>query len=190
MFLTESERTSILEKLNIPEDDWISSKVEIRKSPLQGRGMFAKEEIEKGEVVVIWGATATNIFTEDEIRAGKARKHSSVQIEDGLYLAGEIDDPNVDSDLINHSCDSNTWMQNAVTLIARRDIKTGEELTVDYALWETDEKWMGDFDCKCSTQVCRKQITGNDWKLHSVQQRYKGHFSPFLNRKIENLSRQ
>ena len=39
----------------------------------------------------------------------------------------------------NHSCDPNVWMQDEVTLAARRDIAIGEELTIDYAMIEGDE---------------------------------------------------
>ena len=28
---------------------------------------------------------------------------------------------------MNHSCDSNTWMEDEATLVARRDIESGEE---------------------------------------------------------------
>ncbi len=35
---------------------------------------------------------------------------------------------------LNHSCDSNLWMADEATVVARRDIAAGEELTLDYAL--------------------------------------------------------
>ena len=41
----------------------------------------------------------------------------------------------------NHSCDPNTWMQDEVTITARRNIRTNEELTIDYALFVLDDDW-------------------------------------------------
>ena len=40
---------------------------------------------------------------------------------------------------LNHSCDSNLWFEGAFTLVARRGAEPGEELTIDYALFEADE---------------------------------------------------
>ena len=41
---------------------------------------------------------------------------------------------------INHACDPNTWLD-GLDLVARRDIRPGEELTVDYAtFWWSDHE--------------------------------------------------
>jgi len=50
---------------------------------------------------------------------------------------------------INHSCDSNLWMKDAYTLIAKTDINRGEEITADYVLWEADEAYVSKWNCKC-----------------------------------------
>lgn len=34
---------------------WINPRIEIKSSPLHGKGRFAVAPIKKGEVVVIWG---------------------------------------------------------------------------------------------------------------------------------------
>ncbi|CAF1498275.1 unnamed protein product, partial [Adineta steineri] len=39
--------------------------------------------------------------------------------------------------------------------------------------------------CRCGTPLCRRRITGEDWMLREIQLRYAGHFSPFINQKIE-----
>ena len=68
-------------------------------------------------------------------------------------------------------------------LVARRNIATGEELTLDYALWEWDPTWKID-PCRCGTVNCRRVITGSDWKMLELQRRYKGHFSPYVTKLI------
>lgn len=91
---------------------------------------------------------------------------------------------------MNHSCDPNLWMENEVTLSARRDIAKGEELTADYAMWTTNLLLEGAscyrFECNCSSDLCRNFITADDWKSSALRKRYKDHFSPYINKKIEN----
>ncbi len=88
---------------------------------------------------------------------------------------------------LNHSCDSNLWMADEVTLVASRDIAAGEELTVDYALFTVQSDWALDLPCRCGSISCRQTVTGNDWQIPAVQQRYRAHFSPFINARIERL---
>jgi hypothetical protein len=76
-------------------------------------------------------------------------------------------------------------MQDAVTVVARRDIAAGEELTLDDALASDDPTFsMG--PCRCGAADCRVTITGADWRLPGVQARYAGHLSPFLNERIRD----
>jgi hypothetical protein len=80
-------------------------------------------------------------------------------------------------------------MGDEATLIARHDIEAGEEATVDYALFTTQSNWMLDTRCRCGAPDCRRIITGDDWRRPEVQERYRGHFSPFINRRIEKLGK-
>jgi hypothetical protein len=148
--------------------------------------MFAREPIEKGETVCIVGGAA---MTDSEFAAFQAahRLYNSIQIDDHLHL---VEDPEVTRHLegsMNHSCDSSAWMADEVTLVARRDIEPGEEVTVDYALFTTQSNWMLDNRCHCGSPHCRRVITGDDWRRADVQERYRNHFSPFINRRIEKM---
>jgi hypothetical protein len=78
-------------------------------------------------------------------------------------------------------------MSDAVTLSAWRDIPTGEELTIDYCLFEDDEDHAPPWSCRCASALCRGRFTGRDWRRTDLQERYKGHFSPFINRRIRAL---
>jgi hypothetical protein len=86
---------------------------------------------------------------------------------------------------INHSCDPNVWMQDEVTLQARRDIAIGEELTIDYAMFEGNENWIPPWTCRCGSARCREKFTGMDWRREDLQERYQDHFSPFINERIQ-----
>ena len=96
----------------------------MRPSPIAGRGLFACQPIQAGEVVVVWGGT---VFTRADILAGKADPETIAVLEDGLYLADPVGALPVEEYSLNHSCDSNLWMQDAITLAARRAISPGEE---------------------------------------------------------------
>jgi hypothetical protein len=139
-----------------------------------------------GEVVTIWGG---QVFTADEVQAGKARKGSLSAIAERLYLGVRADAPDElgPDHFLNHSCDPNTWMTDEVTLVARRDIAQDEELTADYAMWEADENHVMRWACACGSPLCRGRVTGQDWRLPELQQRYRGHFSPLINQRIARL---
>ena len=146
--------------------------------------MFTLRTIVKGELVVTWGGP---VFTKEDIRAGKARKHSVAEIGEGLYLAAGRGEPESPDDFMNHSCDPNVWMDDEVTLVAMRDITAGEELTADYAMWSTDPSWTLPTPCGCGSRPCRRTVTGSDWKLKDLQERYRRHFSPYINDRINLL---
>jgi len=57
----------------------------------------------------------------------------------------------------NHSCDPNTAFL-GLNLTAVRDIRAGEELTVDYATFYDGH--MTPFDCSCGSPKCRGRIVG------------------------------
>lgn len=164
------------------KQDWISAKVDIRNSPIEGKGLFANTNIQRGEKIVVWGGNYTDaIGAESMAKKGKL----VIRWDDDLYSYEDRGDD--DGYFINHSCDSNLWMADAYTLIASRDIESGEEMTLDYALFEADENYMSKWECKCGSPLCRGRITGNDWKKPDLQNRYKEHFSPLLNKRIQGL---
>lgn len=43
--------------------------------------------------------------------------------------------------------------------------------------------------CLRGTSLCRGRVTGDDWRLPELHRRYRGHFVPFLERRIEKASR-
>ena len=180
-----SNDMSITRKSYLPQT-WTDPRIEFRTSRISGDGMFVREPIKKGETVCVVGGI---VMTDAEFTAFQTthRLYNAIQIDDHLHL---VEDPEVTRTLegsMNHSCDSNTWMADEVTLVARRDIGAGEEATVDYALFTTQSNWMLDTRCHCGSPHCRRIVTGDDWRREDVQERYRNHFSPFINRRIEKL---
>jgi hypothetical protein len=171
-----------------PPREWIDPRLEIRESPIAGRGMFSRAPIRAGETVIVWGGW---VCTAADVAAGRVAPGSTVYIGEDTFLGapvGTYDRERDDrGDFINHACDPNVWLADEHTLVARRDIAAGEELTIDYALFEGDEQDVKPWECRCGSALCRGRVTGRDWRLPELQKRYRGHFSPFISRRIERL---
>lgn len=109
----------------------------------------------------------------------------SYQIADDLIFAFISPDEIGEIDCFNHSCAPNAGFNGHIELVAMRDIAAGEEVTFDYATCLTTG--FGDMDCLCGTSNCRGRVTGEDWKLPELQQRYRGYFQPYIERKIDQI---
>ncbi|MBI5838849.1 MAG: SET domain-containing protein-lysine N-methyltransferase [Chloroflexi bacterium] len=167
-------------------ETWIDPRQDIRPSDIHGLGIFAREPVRQGEPIEIIGG---DLMTDDELRAFQqiTGRFNAMQIDEDLHL---VEHPAITQQRLgsmNHACDSNLWLADEVTLMARRDIAADEELTVDYALFSAQPDWVMDSACRCGSPFCRGVITGNDWKLKEVQERYRDHFTPFLNARIARL---
>jgi len=164
---------------------FISLKAEIKTSNIQGKGLFAKENINKDEVVAIKGGHIFDAKTLDQIV--EDIEESYIQIEHNFYI-GAIKNSEVKANklFLNHSCDPNIGIKGQIIFVAMRDIEHGEELTYDWAM-ENDqgsESWK--LKCHCSQPDCRKIINGNDWQRSELQQKYKGYFSSYIQKMIED----
>lgn len=74
---------------------------------------------------------------------------------------------------MNHSCDPNTWWADDDTMIARRDILPGEELTYDYATTEVTIPF--EMICRCGSPNCRGKVTNHDYLDPVWQARFGDH---------------
>ena len=162
-------------------ESWITSKA--RKgvaSGIAGRGLVAVEPIQKDEVVAVKGG---HIVTAATLRSLPERlQNSDVQITDDLHLVALTDDEYEPVMLfINHSCEPNVGFGGNIVLVAMRDTAAGEELTTDYALFDDYE---GSMECTCGRSMCRRRIDGRDWQRRDLQERYRGYFSWYLERRI------
>ena len=162
---------------------YFSPKIEKRISPIQGRGLFAKTDIEKGEVVVVKGGYVLTKSQRDEI--GKELGPSEIQITEHLFIGPTGENEREGGMMhLNHSCEPNLGLQGQIVFVALRDIKTDEELTVDYAMTDDEDYAM---QCGCRAETCRMIITGRDWRRPEIQRKYHGYFSWFIQRRIGSL---
>lgn len=150
-------------------------------SEIAGRGLFAVEPIDAGEVVAVKGG---RLLDRDAVeRLSPELFETEIQITDDLHLAATTEDERDAVMLfVNHSCEPNVGFAGNIVLVAMRSIHPGEELTVDYAMFDV----IGDeMPCGCSRPSCRGLVTGQDWQRPDLQQRYAGYFSWYLRRRID-----
>ena len=146
-----------------------------------GFGIFAVEPLPAGEVLAVWGGVIVPGERLSEY-SEYAQTHG-LQVEDDLFLLPLTeDDP---SDYFNHCCDPNSGLQGQTTLVAMRPVAAGEEICFDYAM--SDSNPYDEFSCGCGTPNCRGRVTADDWKRPELQARYRGYFSPYLQRRIDGL---
>ncbi|MGB9250426.1 MAG: SET domain-containing protein-lysine N-methyltransferase [Mycobacterium sp.] len=165
---------------------WISPKA--RKglsSDIAGRGLFAIELIGAGEIVAVKGGHIVTTSQLDDLP--DPLPNSEIQIADGLHLVAISPEEYEPVMLfINHSCEPNVGLAGNIVYVAMRDVAAGEELTIDYALFD-DYEGQEILACHCKTASCRGVIGGHDWRRSELQRKYKGYFSWYLQRKITEM---
>lgn len=158
---------------------WLRPGVEVSASLIAGRGLFTPTELRAGELVARVGG---GVVSEDELRRRLSRRaaNPAAPYVDAISLDGNhrhlILPPGSPVRFGNHSCNPNLWWEDELTLVARRDINAGEELTNDYATSTA----LPDFRmaCLCESDNCRGMISGEDWKLQTLQAAYGDHWTP------------
>jgi len=198
---TEQKVESEDEPPDLPAiDKYYSSHPSVRLYPCEneakGLGLFAIEKIKKGEI--IWrhctdpyGRITGKLYTKQEVeRVWKDDLdwfwHWAYRCGEDLFLGpASKESPSQEATYYqNHSCDPSTWWDDEITLVARRDIEKGEEITYDYGTSESDEVELGLTDCFCGSPLCRGTVRGDDHLRDELIQRYGRHFQPYLRERV------
>lgn len=122
----------------------IEKRVQVRSSPIHGRGLFAVCDIPKGEPVVEYvGDLIRNILADkrEKLYAAMGDKDASCYMFrlDRHSVVDATTAGNV-ARFINHSCEPNCTCRvitsesgsHHIVVFASRDIRSGEEITYDY----------------------------------------------------------
>jgi SET domain-containing protein len=142
-------------------------------------GVFAALPIPKGELVMEFGG---EVISREQTESGNYRLRSIWPVRENVFIALPESDTELSLDeYLNHSCDANAWLDDEVTLTARRDIAAGEEITLDQGTWNFDGGYIEDgTPCTCGAKNCRRMLNEDDWTLPDLQKRYRGHFHPLV----------
>lgn len=169
----------------MPNLSYLSPKATVKPSPIQGRGLFAVEPIQKGEIVCVKGGAIFDRQTLNQV--SELLGPAEIQIAEDLFI-GPLHEVEREGSMIfsNHSCEPNIGVQGQIVFVAMRDILAGEELTHDWATTDDDSYEM---QCNCGAETCRRVLTGQDWRRQDLQEKYRGYMSWYLQEKIERESR-
>lgn len=124
------------------------NKVCVKMTTDKGAGVFAKENIKKGEIIL--RRVGRIMQVENISKTPKYIQSHWFPISKDKYL---MSDP--PAKYLNHSCDPNAGIINDKDLVAMKDIKSGEEIAYDYAMVGVDSWTM---ECHCGAKNCRKII--------------------------------
>jgi len=118
----------------------------------RGLGVLATEEIRAGSVaLVIAGA----------IRRAPTRYSIQIGLDEHVECDARLDDAQMRLRhpwrFLNHSCDPNAAIVGR-TLVARRTIEPGDEITFDYTT--TEARMAEPFECRCGAPECLGEIRG------------------------------
>ena len=164
---------------------WSHPALYSKDSSINGTGLFTAQALKEGEKVIVWGGVLVPYELYDE---SKHKARATTAYDETYCLTLPIGAPDSVDEFINHACDPNTWMADERTVVARRDIQAHSEITTDFALW-CDEDYLYTEACGCGAALCRGRVTGRDWRIPELQQRYRAHFQPFINRRMDDHTR-
>jgi uncharacterized protein len=137
-------------------------RIQVRRSGVHGKGVFAVAEIGPGDKVIEYKG---EVITWPE--ALRRHPHNPDEPNHTFYFhidGGDVIDGNVDGNAarwINHACDPNCEadeVDGRVFIKALRPILPGEELFYDYGLVidaRYTAKLKKEFECRCGTAACR-----------------------------------
>jgi SET domain-containing protein len=138
---------------------------EIRKSKIQGMGVFAKRRIRPGQRIVEYtGDKITNDEADKRYDEDKMKRHHTFlfTLDDDYCIDGNVRSNK--AKLINHSCDPNCEAiidDDRIWIYALKNIQPGVELAYDYQYERTGdniaelEKF---YVCHCGSEKCRGSI--------------------------------
>lgn len=136
-----------------------------------GKSLFALKDFKKDEVVfVAYGAIVT-----------KATDYT-IPIDWEVLIEPRIPVENI-CQYVCHSCEPNLGIKQRSLFVAMKNIKKGEEVTIDYAMigYEYgDELSEEGRVCKCYKPACRGMLGSYKELPEELKEKYEGYISDYL----------
>ncbi len=118
-------------------------------SKIHGLGIRIGEDVKKGEIIAYIKGTL-------KFKTIRSKK-DSLSYPNWIGVANnQWIDPHKPFKFINHSCNPTVGVKGRVSVVALRDLKEGDEITLDYSTVEGDEMW--EMKCTCGEPNCRKVV--------------------------------
>lgn len=139
-----------MEKLNN------QSHLEVRKSSIDGKGIFTKVGAKKDAVVYVIEGVLMTLEEIDEEGLSSLVTANACRFSETLYISpkGTI------GDFQNHSCIPNAYVckgDETLLIKALDDVKANSEIFIDYStIMAADDEWV--MKCRCRRDECRGLI--------------------------------
>lgn len=158
----------------------MSNNLEIKNSNTHGKGVFSKKNFKRGDLVFILKGKVVNwsVTNQKESLYGPnwigLTKHKWLDVSSpGVYL--------------NHSCNPNCGIKGRVKIVALKDVKAGEELTIDYSITEMDRLWY--MNCNCREKSCRKKIMSIQFLPKKIYNKYHPYTPTYFSKVYERSNK-
>jgi len=138
----------------------------IAPSRIHGLGGFARTSIPAGTKIIEY--TGERITKQESLRRCERNNEYIFAVDEQFDLDGNI--PANPARFLNHSCTPNCDAELAegrIWIVARRNIRTGEELTFNYSFDLTDYHA---YPCRCGSSECVGFIVAEEFFDHVRKQ--------------------
>lgn len=143
-------------------------------SKIDGLGVSIGENTKKDEIIA-------RIRGEMKLKVNKNFKDTFANPDWVGVAKNQWIDPEKPYKFLNHSCSPTAGFKGRVTLVALRNMKEGEEITIDYSMVEGDPNWK--MKCMCSEKNCRKVIRSVQFMSEDQFEKY----LPYIPTYFKNL---
>lgn len=136
----------------------------VRNSPIQGKGLFAKQRIRKGTRIIEYRGERIPVGEADERYEDdeKSLRHHTFlfSIDERTVIDAAVNGNN--ARWINHSCDPNCEAieeEGRIWIEAIKSIQPGQELSYNYQLdrdGRFEKRFWTLYECRCGAPDCRK----------------------------------
>jgi SET domain-containing protein len=134
------------------------------------KGLFALESIVKDEILI-------DLNGEDTLPSPTRR---SLQIGEGRHAFGSEETVG----FLNHGCEPNVFLDfSCLCVRALRDIRSGDELKINYAA--TEYEMHDSFRCDCGSPECLRMIRGFKYLTKDQQLKLKPYLAPYLRKRLD-----
>ncbi len=125
--------------------------LEVRRSGIRGRGCFATAGFAARRKIALYAGEVVRGRRRIEARLRRQEVITVIRLNEDTAVDGAAGGD--ETKFINHSCEPNAFMRKVsgekVAFFALRDIRPGEEITVDYRDPDHPEV------CRCGAEGCR-----------------------------------
>lgn len=157
----------------------MTPKAREQQSKIDRNGLIAVDDIRNGETVIVYGGVI--VPKSDIAKYREMFGDYDLPLDDHFSIAPTSREELLQTGSVNHSCEPTAGWKNSNMIVTIKDVKAGEEISVDYAM---HGGYPGDMNCNCGTASCRKVIRQDDWKIPQLQAKYRQWFLPYVRAKF------